>query len=98
MRIYTIFFHRYEKDYNPERSYVYKKGKKDKFFTDKERGLLVTEADLTSYLDFAEDGIDKIVFVGELDDKLFAPLLAEPDFVDNQIRSKKNGEILGYQG
>ncbi len=100
MKLYTIYFRAPEKEYNPERRVAIKKiprGADLKLHLNAEGGYTVIETDIKKYWDFA-GGIEKLLFIGDLDDALLKPYLAEPDFVDNQIRSKKNGDILGYQG
>lgn len=95
-----MYFKVYDEEYNPKRKLVKKVMKQEadlKEYVNSDGGLLVLEEELKRYWDWG-GGIDKVVSVGEMNDKYFQPTLSEPDFVDNQIKSKKNGDVLGYQG
>jgi hypothetical protein len=105
MRFYLIHFRTYEEEYNhsviPKRKYIVEKSRNSatdkKHYLNNEGGLLVMENEIQKYWKLG-GGPDVIKFVGEMDDALFKPTLSEPDFVDDQIKSKKNGENVGYQG
>ena len=43
-------------------------------------------------------GIKTVELIGSIPDALFSPTISEPDFVNNQIISKKNGYMIGNQG
>lgn len=100
MKLYTMHFRTVTKDYNPDRYSAVKKnrvGPDAKLTLGSNGTYTAMEDELKKYWDYG-DGIDKIVFAGEIDDALFRPTLTDHDFVDEQIKSKKNGEIVGYQG
>lgn len=100
MNIYAIFFKKYEDEFGTnKRSYVELRqdGKETKKLTaSKEKGLLVVEADMLNYTQWG-GGYDKIVFVGELPDSHFKPVISETDIVNEKIHSK-NGNRIGKQG
>jgi len=100
MKLYTIYFRVTDKDYNPERKYATKKvkhGPDPKVYLNVDGGLTVLEDEIKKYWEYG-GGVERLVFMGELPDERLNPTLAEPDFVDEQIKSKKNGETIGYQG
>ncbi len=97
MKLFQLFFRTTDKEFSPDRYYIKLKKNSDKVYLDKEKGLLVIESDIKKWWEEG-GGILSVEYAGELDDKLFQPVLAEPDFIDSQIRSKHNAEILGYQG
>ena len=100
MKLFVLYFRTAEKDYNPERRYVTRRtkvGPDIKYYLNSDGGYLVMEDEIKKFWELG-GGIDRLTYVGELDDNYFKPTLTEPDFVDEQIKSKKNGEIIGYQG
>lgn len=100
MKLYTMYFRVIDKDYSPERKFALKKikqGPDQKLYLNAEGGVTVLETEVAKYWDFGS-GIEKIVYSGEISDDLFKPTLTDHDFVDEQIKSKKNGETVGYQG
>lgn len=99
-KLFRIYFRSVEKEYNPERKYVKKKGKIGsdyKHFVSDDGSITVLEDEIKKYWEYG-DGVSKLEFAGELDDNYLKPVISETEFVDEQIRSKKNGEIIGYQG
>jgi len=106
MKLYHVFFRTYTREgYQMDDKFVVvkKKGSLEwKKPVEKDprggfRGVLATENDIKNLWEFG-NGIDRLEFLGELDDSLFNPVLSESDFVADQIRSKKNNECIGYQG
>lgn len=100
MKLYTMYFRVTDKDFNPEKRYALKKTKTGpdlKAYLTNDGGLTVMEDELKKYWDYG-GGIDRIIYMGEIDDAYLKPTLTEPEFVDEQIKSKKNGETVGYQG
>lgn len=95
-----MYFRVTDKDYTPERKYALKKTKQgpdQKLYLTSDGAYTALESEVAKYWDYG-GGIDKIVYAGEIDDALFKPTLTDHDFVDEQIKSKKNGETVGYQG
>lgn len=78
-----------------------KDNKEDKIYISNEFKALFVPAtdvsDLGKYQVYGR-GIEGISRVAELADGYFSPVIPEADFVENEIRSKKNGTILGHQG
>lgn len=100
MKLYTMFFRIIDKDFNPERKYVLKKiktGADLKIYLNIDGGLMVMEDEIKKYWDYG-GGIERLIYAGEIDDAYIKPTLTEPEFVEEQIKSKKNGETIGYQG
>jgi hypothetical protein len=97
MRIYAIHFKKYEGGYN-EPSYVERKKDHgvEKLKADKESGLLVPEHDILKYVDFG-GGYTKIIFISEMSDSYFNPIISESEIVENKIKSRKTGEVIGQQ-
>jgi len=101
-KLYRLYFRSTEKDFSPDRRYAKKKMKGStpdlklylSFF---DGSVTVLENEIQKYWDYG-DGIERLEFAGEMDDSYLKPTLAEPDFVDDQIKSRKNGETIGYQG
>lgn len=99
-KLYRMYFKTLDKDYNPDRRYAKKKTKTGsdlKLYVCADGSITVLEEEIRKYWDYG-DGIERIEYAGEMDDSYFKPVLAEADFVDDQIKSKKNGETVGYQG
>ncbi len=103
MKLYTMHFRVTAKDYQPSGPDNIVAVKKNKTGPDAKLKLnsdgtyTAMEDELKKYWDYG-GGIDKVVFAGEIDDALFKPTLTDHDFVDEQVKSKKNGETVGYQG
>lgn len=102
MKFYTLYFRSVDKEHHPIERYYAKRpatkiGTEQKIYLNPDCGLLVSEKDIKNYWDVG-GGVVKLMLTAELDDALFAPTLSEPDFVDEQIKSRKNGDVLGYQG
>jgi hypothetical protein len=100
MKLYNMYFLNVTKDYNPERLLAVKKNKHGadgKLVLNNSGCYTAMEDELKKYWEYG-GGVEKIVFAGEIDDALFKPTLTDHDFVDEQIKSKKNGETVGYQG
>ena len=100
MKLYTMYFRVIDKEYSPEKKFAIKKikhGSDLKIYLTPEGGYTVIEAEVAKYWDYG-GGIERVVYAGELNDELFKPTLTDHDFVDEQIKSKKNGETVGYQG
>jgi hypothetical protein len=99
-RLYRMYFRTVDKEYSPERKLVKKKvksGPDPKIYLSSDESITVLEKEIAQYWDYG-DGVLRLDYAGELDDSYLKPVLAEPDFVDEQIKSKKNGETVGYQG
>jgi hypothetical protein len=99
-RLYRMYFRNVEKEFSPEKKYTRKKAKTGtdtKIYLSADESITVLEKEIAQYWDCG-DGPLRIEFAGELDDAYLKPILSEPDFVDDQIKSKKNGETIGYQG
>jgi hypothetical protein len=100
-KLYRMHFFKVETEYQPiERKYVKKKNKTSpdlKLYVGADGTTTLLEQEISKYWEFGE-GVKLCEFAGEMDDSYLKPVLSEPDFVDGQIRSKKNGEIVGYQG
>lgn len=98
MKLYTIQFRVIEKKYNPERVVAIKKIKGNELeIIIPPGGLTVLESELKKYWDYG-GGPQTISFAGEIDDSYFHPVLSESEFIENEIKSKKSGEVIGYQG
>lgn len=102
-KIYRMSFANVDKEYSSGKNTNYIKLRMPSGTPDKKQlvavdgTLTVLEHEIRTYWEFG-DGCIKCELVGEMDNNYFRPTLFEPDFVDNQIKSKKNGEIIGYQG
>lgn len=101
-KLYRLYFRTTEKDFTPDRRFAKKKVKGPqpdlKLYVNLVDGsATVLEDDIKKYWEYG-DGIERLEFAGELDDSYLKPILSEPYFVDEQIKSKKNGETVGYQG
>lgn len=99
-KLYRVYFRTVDREYNPDKKIAKKRTKVGpdlKVTLSEDGSLTVLEEEIKKYWEYG-DGISKLEWAGELDDSYLKPILAEPDFVDNAIKSKKNGEILGYQG
>lgn len=100
-RLYRLYFRTTEKEYQPSERKVAKKkvksGPDPKVILSVDESLTVLEKEIAHYWEYG-DGVVRLEYAGELDDSYLKPTLAEPDFVDDQIKSKKNGETVGYQG
>jgi hypothetical protein len=100
MKLYTMYFRVTDKEYSPEKKFALKKVKHGadlKAYLNADGGFMVMETEVAKYWDYG-GGIEKIVYTGDISDDLFKPTLTDHDFVDEQIKSKKNGETVGYQG
>lgn len=96
MKIFRLYFRTPKKRYNDgDRIYIEHMGKE--IFLMPEGYLTVVENDVRLLWN-AGGGIIKLEFLGEMPDSLFNPVLSEPDFIDEKIRSKKGGEVIGFQG
>lgn len=99
-RLYRMYFRTVDKEYQPERKVAKKKvksGPDPKVTLSADESITVLEKEIPTYWDYG-DGVLRLEYAGELDDSYLKPTLAEPDFVEDQIKSKKNGETVGYQG
>jgi len=100
MKLYTMHFRTVTKEYNPDGIVAIKKnkiGQDGRLVLNASGTYTAMEDELKKYWDYG-GGIEKIVFAGEIDDAHFKPSLTDHDFVDEQIKSKKNGETVGFQG
>lgn len=100
MKLYSMYFRTPVKEYNPDRLVAIKRiprGVDPRVNLSAEGYLTVMEPDIKKYWEYG-GGVEKLIYVGDVDDALLNPVLAEPDFVDEQIKSKKNGALIGYQG
>jgi len=101
-KLFRLYFRSIDKEFSstPERYYAKKVNKlkaDDKLYLSADNSHTVLESEIKKYWDFG-GGVAKVEFVGEMSDEYFTPSLSEAEFVDEQIKSKKNGEIVGYQG
>lgn len=100
MKIYAMYFRVIDKEFSPEKKYAIKKNPKGqdfKAYLNSDGALSVFEDEIKKYWDYG-GGVDQLKYMGEVDDTRLNATLSEPDFVDDQIKSKKNGETIGYQG
>lgn len=100
MKLYTLQFRVVDKRYSPERLYAIKVNKtssNQEVLLTPDGLLTVLEKDIAKYWEYG-GGVAKVTYAGEMDDELFKPTMSEQDFVDEQIKSKKTGQVIGYQG
>lgn len=101
--LWRLSFRKVQEEYshvgaNAGKKYIEKvnpRGPNEKHYIGQDGTMTVLEKDIKTWWDW---GVVTCTYAGEMDDSLFKPVLAEPDFVDEQIRSKKNGDLVGYQG
>lgn len=100
-KLYRMFFRTVEKEYNPERRFAKKKTKTGPdlkvILSPTDGSITILEDEIKKYWDYG-DGVERLEYAGEINDDLLKPSIMEPDFVDEQIKSRKSGELIGYQG
>lgn len=104
MNIYKITFVNVEEvGYNADKKFFVssKRSKEDKLYLPPDTKALFIPikepSELASYWQYG-GGVDSCIRVGEMNDSFFSPVLSEADFVETEIKSRKNGTLLGRQG
>lgn len=108
MRVWQITFFRVKKD--GDKAFVFHKNdtlKTNKLVVGQDRTVILLETQLSKYWEYGADdytpssfisGYESMKYMGEMDDKMFSPVMSEAEFINNKIKSKKSGEVVGFQG